>query len=153
MSEVPGVYQTTLHVSQQIKVKETAYNKKKKEQEDQETRQKILKGLIPYMVADSGATSSCGRPSNQFIKTGKPSTKKFHTPFGQVAQATKTEQQQHQMRALANTVDIIPGLQNNTLLNINKFAEANYVTVIMPEEVKIFYGGQTRLISTHQPII
>ena len=91
------------------------------------------------MVEDSGATSSCGRPSDPFIKTGKPLTKKFHTPFGQVAQATKTAQLQHQVRAPANTANIIPGLQHNTLLSIKKFAETNYVKVIMPEEVKIFY--------------
>ena len=101
------------------------------------------------MVADSGATSSCGKPSDPFIKTEKPSTKQFHTPFGQVAQATKTAQLQHQVKALAITVDIILGLEHNALLNINKFAKANYVTVFTPEEVNIFDGMQIRLTSTH----
>ena len=76
----------------------TTFSKKKKEEKEKEMKQKILRGIIPYMVADSGASSSCGRPSNPFIKTGKLSTKKFQTPFGQVAQATKTAQLQHQVR-------------------------------------------------------
>ena len=62
------------------------------------------------MVADSGATSSCERTSDLFIKTGQPSTKKFHTPFGHMAQAIETAQLQHQVRALANMVDIVPDL-------------------------------------------
>ena len=44
--------------------------KKKKEEED--TKLKTLKGLVPYMVTDSGATSSFGRPTDPFIKTGQP---------------------------------------------------------------------------------
>ena len=95
---------------------------------------KMLKGVVPYMVADSGATSSCGRPNDPFIKTGQPSTKIFHTPFGQVAQATETAHLQYQVRAPANTIDIVPGLQHNALLSINKFAEANYVTVFTLDE-------------------
>ena len=105
------------------------------------------------MIANSDATSSCGRPTDLFIKTGQPSTKKFHTPFGQMAQAIKAAQLQHQVRAPANTVDIFLGLQQNALLSINKFAKANYVTVFMLEEVNIFDGMQTRITSTHQPIV
>ena len=100
----------------------------------------MLKRLVPYMVADSGANSSYGRPNDHFIKIRQASTKKFHTPFEQVAQATKTAQLQHQVRAPANTIDIILGLQCNELLSINKFAEANYVTVFTPEEVNIIDG-------------
>ena len=113
----------------------------------------MLKGQIPYMVADSGATSSCGRTSNPFIKTGQSSKKKFHMPFSHMAQATETTQLQHQVRAPANTVDIVPGLQHNALLSINKFAEANHVAVFMPGKVNIFDGKQASITSTHQPII
>ena len=58
------------------------------------------------------------------------------TPFGQLTQATKAAQLQHQVRDPANTLDIVPGLQHNALLSINKFAKANYVTVFMPEACK-----------------
>ena len=68
-------------------------------------------------------------------------------------QATETAQLQHKVREPANAVDIVPGLQHNSLLSINKFAEANYVTVFMPDEVNIFHGKQASITSTHQPII
>ena len=34
-----------------------------------------------------------------------------------------------------------------------QFAEANYVTVFMPEEVNFFNGQQASITSTHQPIL
>ena len=67
------------------------------EKEEKEINKKMLKGLVPYMVANSGATSSCGKPNDPFIKTGKPSTKKFCIPFGQVSHATETAKSQHQV--------------------------------------------------------
>ena len=57
------------------------------------------------------------------------------------------------MRELANMVDIVPGLKHNLLFSINNFAQANYVTVFMPNEVNIFNGKQASITSTHQPII
>ena len=126
----------------------TTYSTKKKEKELQDIKMKMLKGVVPYMVADSGATSSCGRPNDPFIKTGQPSTKIFHTPFGQVAQATETAQLQYKIRAPANTIDIIPGLKHSALLSINKLAKAKYVTVFMPDKVNIFDGSNTKITST-----
>ena len=103
--EVPVKNQKAVSFKQSTSIKTTTYSKKKMKKEEQEIKQKTLKGLVPYMVADSGTTSSCGRPNDPFIKTGQPSTTKFHR---QVAQATKTAQLQHQVSAPANTIDIIP---------------------------------------------
>ena len=79
--------------------------------------------------------------------------KEFHTPFGQLAQATETAQLHHKVWEPANKVNTVPRLQHNSLLSINKFSEANYTTVFMPDEVNIFNGKQESITDTHQPII
>ena len=72
-------------------LQEITYSRKKKQQELDRTKQDVLSDKIPSMVADSGATSSCGRVNDPFNQTGLPSTKLFHTPLGQMAQALETE--------------------------------------------------------------
>ena len=54
----------------------------------------------------------------------------------------------HQVQEPAQTVHIIPGLQNSSLLSISKFADANYRTKFTPSEVKIFDGDNTKISST-----
>ena len=63
-----------------------ACSKRKKKEELKKIKQGILKETLPYMVADSGAPSTCGQTGDPFITTGKPSTKSFHTLSSQVAQ-------------------------------------------------------------------
>ena len=105
------------------------------------------------MVADSGATSSCGRVSDPFITTGKPSTKTFHTPFGQVAEASEAAQLHLNTREPVQTVYIILGLQHNSLLSISKFAVANYLMLITPEDVQIFDGDKATIASSAAPVL
>ena len=110
----------------------------------------ILGRKILYMLADSGATLGCGRVNDSFIRTGKQSTKIFYMPLGQIVQASKTA---HLVRELTQTVDIVPGLQHNSLLSINKFAESSYITVFTPDKVTIFDCEKTSISSTQQPIL
>ena len=70
-----------------------------------------------------------------------------------MAQVTETPQLQHQVRAPTNMVDTVPCLHHNALLSINKFGEANYVTVFTPGEVNIFDGKQASIMNTHQTIM
>ena len=44
-------------------------------------------------------------------------------------------------------------LQHNSLLSVNKFAEANYLTVFTPDGLKIFDEDKTKLSSTEEPIL
>ena len=99
------------------------------------------------MVADSGATLSC------FMKTGKQSTKSFHTSFGQVANTTKEAQLHTNFREPAQSVDIVPGLKHSSLLSISKIVEANYLTLFTPEEVQIFNEDKTMIVSMTKPIL
>ena len=50
-------------------------------------------------------------------------------------------------------MDIIPGLQCNSLIIISKFAEANYLEVFMSEEVQVFDGDKATVASSRAPIL
>jgi len=91
-------------------------------------------------VYDSGATSSCGRIGDNFELTNKKSTKIFHTPNGATAAASNQAKLKIKLREPARSVDIVPGLQHNSLISANKFADANYITVLTPTEVLIYDG-------------
>ena len=56
------------------------------------------------------------------------------------------------MREVEQTVDIVPGLQYKSLVSINKFTEANYITVFTPDKVTIFDGEKASISSTQQPL-
>ena len=59
-----------------------AYSKKKKMEELDKMKQKILKRTLPYMVEDSGATLSCT----------------FYTPLDRMTQVMETAQLHTQVR-------------------------------------------------------
>ena len=53
----------------------------------------------------------------------------------------------------ARTVDVVPGLQQNSLCCINKFTDTNYITIFIPYEVKIFNENKTTLTSIDKSIL
>ena len=91
----------------------------------------VQTGKIPLIVTNSGTTSHCRKENDLFLNTGKLPTKVFHTPLEQTAKVTKTAKLIHQVYKLAQTVHIVPWLQNSSLLSISKFAE-NYTTIFTP---------------------
>ena len=70
-----------------------------------------------------------------------------------MAKATEQTKLVHKVQELARTVEIIQGLQQNSLLSISKFADANYTTMLMPREDKIFDKNKSILINTEEPIL
>ena len=58
--------------------------------------------------------SNFGRVIDPFIAPGVLSGKMFNTPLGHVAQAAEQMQLMHQVQETAKTVDIGPGLQQNS---------------------------------------
>ena len=75
-----------------------AYSKKKKMEELDKMKQKILKRTLPYMVEDSGATLSCRQIGDLFIAIGIPTTKTFYTPLDRMTQVMETAQLHTQVR-------------------------------------------------------
>jgi hydrogenase maturation factor len=55
-----------------------------------------------------------------------------------VSKALNTAKLKYEMRELAADADVVPGRAMNSLLSTSKLADANYVTVFMKDEVKIF---------------
>ena len=104
-------------------------------------------------VFDSGATSHCGREEDNFIPTNNPSHKNFHLPTGQTTKASKEAKLHHKLREPARTVDIVPELKHNSLLSGSKFADANYVTILTPDEVLIYDGADLTIKVSSEAIL
>ena len=51
----------------------------------------------------------------------------------------------HKVREPARTVDIVAELRHNSLISASKFADANYVTLLTPDEVLIFDGDTLQI--------
>ena len=81
-------------------------------------------------VFDTGATSSCGRTGDKFQPTSQKSHKIFHMPTGETTAASTQAKLFHYVREPAKTVDMVPQLQNNSLISGGKFADSNYITVL-----------------------
>ncbi len=101
----------------------------------------IMNGTIASACSDTGATSTAGKPSDPFEATNQKSTKVFHLPVGGTGTATKVSKLLLNVRAPANEVDIVPGLEQ-TLLSVSKFADAGYTAVYDKDEVN-FYNSDT----------
>ena len=50
-------------------------------------------------------------------------------------------------------MNIVLGLKHNPLLITTKFMQAKYLTVFVPEEVKIFDGEKATIASSMAPIL
>ena len=98
-------------------------------------KQELFNRKMPSIMADLGATSNCGQSSNPVVCTSIPFAKIFQMPLGQKAQTSKQANLLQPMKEPAQTVDIVPELQQNSLLSISKFVDANNFTKLMPDEV------------------
>ena len=104
-------------------------------------------------VFDTGATSNCGRIQDDFIPTTTKSNKIFHMPTGHTTTASYQAKLHHIVREPARTVDLVPELQNNSLISGPKFADANYITILTPDEVLIYDGTDLQLSVNHKAIL
>ena len=59
----------------------------------------------------------------------------------------------HEVQELTRMVCIIPGLQPSLLLSINKFADAKYITIFTPQDIKIFHDETMAITKTREPIL
>ena len=66
-------------------------------------------------------------------------------PTGETTPASNKAKLHHELCEPARTVDMVPQLQHNSLISGVKFAEANYVTILTPDEVLVFDGEDLKL--------
>ena len=62
-------------------------------------------------------------------------------PTGHIAPWIVQAKLHHDVRGPSRKVDIVPALKHSSLLSTSKFDDANYVTVLKPTEVLIYYGN------------
>jgi hypothetical protein len=120
-------------------------------------KQGVLDGSIPSAIADSGATLSFGtkrdRKRNAFVTTGCQLDKAFCMPNGEVEEASKMDEFQHEVRHPEKDVHIVPGIKRDSLLSIPKFVDANYVAIFNMDEVNIYDANKTKIIVSHSRIL
>ena len=51
----------------------------------------------------------------------------------------------HNLREPERTLYMMTALKHNSLMSARKFADENYITVMTPEEVLIYYGNEVKL--------
>jgi len=96
-------------------------------------------------VYDLGATSHCGRYGDDFDPTDEISHKIFNLPNSNTAKTSTRAELHLQLREPARTVDMVPDLKHNSLISASKFADANYITLLMPTEVLLYDGEGLKL--------
>ena len=75
---------------------------------------------------------------DNFILRSEISNKIFHMPTGTTAPANVKAKLHHMVREPARTVDMVPNLNNNSLMSARKFADAQYITVLTTTEVLVY---------------
>ena len=73
-----------------------------------------------------------------FILTEEKSNKIFHMPTGTTAPASVKAKLLHRVRESACTMDMVPNLKHNSLMSARKFADAQYITILTPDEVLVY---------------
>ena len=104
-------------------------------------------------VFDTAATSSAGKPGDNFIPTTERSDKIFNQPSGAQMEATYVHKLKHNVRDPAGRVDIVPNLAQDSLISGPKFAEAGYVTLLTPKELLIFDGEDLKITVSKEAVL
>ena len=74
-------------------------------------------------------------------------------PTGDTTTASTIAKLHHKVREPARTVDMVPALKHNSLISGPKFADANYVTVLTPNEVLIYDGNDLKISTSKDAIL
>ena len=83
-------------------------------------------------MVDSGATSTVGKPDDEFILTEELSHKVLEMPTVEESKAITKYKCHHKVRESEITVDMLPNFARNSLLSARKFSDAKCVTVLIP---------------------
>ena len=123
--------------------------------EDPETKD-VLNNIVHannQAVFDTAATSSAGKPGDNFIPTTERSDKIFNQPSGAQMEATFIHKLKHKVRDPAGRVDIVPELAEDSLISGPKFAETGYVTILTPKELLIFDGRDLTISVSKEAVL
>ena len=108
-------------------------------------REGIRNGTIASTVADSGAMLSIGTEDNPSKRTGRPSTKEFILPNGEVVPAKEIAEYPFDVRKPAKELHITLGISENSLLSTLKYADVGYITVFEKDRVNMYNAHSTMI--------
>ena len=122
----------------------------------------VLQGTVETGIADSGATSSCGKVlskcgsyglnTSSLISTGLPSNKIFRYAEGNLGIVDEIKHLPFKVRGKAKEVHMTPGLENY-LISTNRFVEEDYVQVFDKEEVNIYDANDVVITTTRGAVL
>ena len=96
---------------------------------EQQVKQGVLEGSIYSEAWDTACTSHVGIIGDPFIQKEYRSTKIFALADGQPTPATNISKLERIVQESARTFNMVPALDNQSLLSGGKFVEARYVPV------------------------
>ena len=74
-------------------------------------------------------------------------------PNGNIEEASDMGKLHHNVRHPAKDMHIVPGIERDSLLNIPKFADANYVAIFDKDEVNIYNANKTTIVESRGTIL
>ena len=89
----------------------------------------------------------------EFILKDKHSNKVFHLQTSTTTKASVKSRMHYNLCYLERTVYMFPYLEHNSLMSAIKFADENYITVLMSEEVLIDDVNEIKLQAPGQAIL
>ena len=135
-----------------MEAKEKLNNRQACKQENDRMRQEIMLGRATSGIVNLGATSSCGRLVDPFIRTGELLHKQFQVPMGHIVLATKIMKLLHDVIEPARTVELVPAMKQDTLICVGKIADAGYLIIFDEEEVNIYDGLKAKIEMSDEAI-
>ena len=91
--------------------------------------------------------------NSEFILTYEQSENLFHMPTGTTTKTSVKSKIYHNLRYPTRTVDMVPALKHNSLMSAIKFMDANYIKVLIPEELLIYDVNEVTLRELEQAIL
>ena len=123
----------------------------------------VLSGTVETAIADSGATSSCGKKAmskcgtytldtSALVSTGLRSNKIFRYAAGSLGMVDEVNRLPFNVRGQAKEIHMTPGLENH-LISTNRFVEEDYVQVFDKEQVNIYDANDVEIKTTRGAVL
>ena len=112
----------------------------------------VLYGTTPSAAWDTACTTNAGKIVDPFIQIDYPSKKIFALADGHPTAGSNVAKLHHNVREPSRMFNVVPALEDNSLLSGAKFSDAGYISICDGSEVN-FYDGCTVKISVSEEVV